>query len=183
MLSNYGAGEDSSESLGIQPVNPKGNWPWILSWRWSSNTLAWCKEPMHWKRPWCCERLRAGGEGDDRGWDGWLASLTQWTWVWVNSRSWWWTGRPGVLRFMGSQGVGHDWATELNWTDSPFIRKDTILPFAMLYVVLWSLSSVIRINYLTYEVVCERTPLLCIFPGLPLISSPLVLLKPQGLRL
>jgi len=59
--------------------------------------------------------LGAGGEGDDRGWDGWMASLTRWTWVWVNSRSWWWTGRPGVLGFMGSQRVGHDWATELNW--------------------------------------------------------------------
>ena len=57
----------------------------------------------------------AGGEGDDRGWDGWMASLTQWTWIWVNSRSWWWTGRPGVLWFMESQGVGHDWVTELNW--------------------------------------------------------------------
>ena len=60
-------------------------------------------------------RAWAGGEGDDRGWDGWMASLTRWTWVWVNSGSWWWTGRPGVLRFMGSQRVGHDWATELNW--------------------------------------------------------------------
>ena len=58
----------------------------------------------------------AGGEGDDRGWDGWMASPTQWTWVWVGSRSWWWTGRPGVLRFLGSQRVGHDWETELNWT-------------------------------------------------------------------
>ena len=60
-------------------------------------------------------RSRAGGEGDDRGWDGWMALPTQWTWVWVDSGSWWWTGRPGVLRFMGSQRVGHDWATELNW--------------------------------------------------------------------
>ena len=58
--------------------------------------------------------LGAGGRGDDRGWDGWMASLTQWTWVWVNSGSWWWTGRPGVLWSVGSQGVGHDWATELN---------------------------------------------------------------------
>ena len=69
------------------------------------------------ERLWCWEGLEAGGEGDDREWDGWLASLTQWTWVWVNSGSWWWTGRPGVLRFMGSQRVGHDWATELNWTE------------------------------------------------------------------
>ena len=66
------------------------------------------------KGPWCWERLRAG-EGDDRGWDGWMASPTQRTWVWVNSGSWWWTGRPGVLRFIGSQRVGHDWATEVKW--------------------------------------------------------------------
>ena len=83
-------------------------------WSWNSNTLAtWCQELTHWKRPWFWERLRAGGEGDDRGWDGWMASLTRWTWVWVNCRSWWWTGRPGVLRFMGSQRVRHDWATEV----------------------------------------------------------------------
>ena len=68
---------------------------------------------VYWERLWCWEGLRAGGEGDDRGWDGWMASLTRWTWVWVNPRSWWWTGRPGVLRFMGSQRVGHDWVTEL----------------------------------------------------------------------
>ena len=67
------------------------------------------------ERLWCWEGLGAGGEGDDRGWDGWMASLTWWTWVWVNSGSWWWTGRPGVLQFMGFQRVGHDWATELNW--------------------------------------------------------------------
>ena len=66
------------------------------------------------ERLWCWERLGAGGEGDDRGWDGWMASLTRWTWVWVNSGRWWWTGRPGVLGFMGSQRVGHDWG--LNWT-------------------------------------------------------------------
>ena len=74
-----------------------------------------CEELTPWKRLWCWEGLGAGGEGDDRGWDGWMASLTRWTWVWVNSGSLWWTGRPGVLRFMGSQRVGHNWATELNW--------------------------------------------------------------------
>ena len=85
-----------------------------LCWGWNSNILATsCKELTHWKRPWWWEGLGAGGEGDDRGWDGWMASLTQWTWVWVNSGSWCWTGRPGVLRFTGSQRVGHDWATEL----------------------------------------------------------------------
>ena len=71
----------------------------------------------YWKRPWCWEGLGAGGEGDDREWDGWMASPTPWAWVWVIFGSWWWTGRPGVLRFMGSQRVGHDWATELNWTE------------------------------------------------------------------
>ena len=81
----------------------------------SSNTLAtWGEKLIHWKRPWCWEILKAGGEGDNRGWDGWMASLTQWTWVWVNSRSWWWTGRPGVRQSKGSQRVGHYWVTELN---------------------------------------------------------------------
>ena len=84
-------------------------------WSWNSNTLATsCEKLTHWKIPWCLEGLGAGGEGEDRGWDGWMASPTRWTWVWGDSRSWWWTGRPGVLRFMGSQKVRHDWATELN---------------------------------------------------------------------
>ena len=63
---------------------------------------------------WCWERLRAGGEGGDKGWDGWMASPTQWTWVWVNSGSWWWTGRPGVLQSMGLQRVRYDW---VNWEE------------------------------------------------------------------
>ena len=76
------------------------------------------EELTHWKRLWCWERFGAGGGGgDDGGWDGWVASLTRWMWIWVNSGSCWWTGRPGVLRFMGSQRVGHNWATELNWTE------------------------------------------------------------------
>ena len=80
------------------------------------HTLAtWCEELTHWKKPWCWERLKTGGEGDDRGWDGWMASPTQWIWVWVNSRSWCWTEKPGVLQSMGLQRVGHNWATELNW--------------------------------------------------------------------
>ena len=71
----------------------------------------------HLKRPWCWERLNMGGEGHDRGWDGWMASPTRWTWVCASSRSWWWTGRPGVMQSMRSQRVGHDWVAELNWTD------------------------------------------------------------------
>ena len=73
-------------------------------WSWNSNTLAtWCEELTQWKRPWCWARLKAGEEGDNRGWDGWMASPTQWTWVWVDFGSWWWTGKPGVLQSMGSQ--------------------------------------------------------------------------------
>ena len=76
-----------------------------------------CKELTHWKRLWYLEGLGTEGEEDVRGWDGWMASLIRWMWVWVNSRSWWWTGRPGVLWFMGLQRVGHDWATDLIWSD------------------------------------------------------------------
>ena len=91
---------------------------WPKYWSWNSNTLAtWWEELTDLKRPWCWERLRAGGEGDNRGWDGWMVSPTQWTWVWVDSKSCWWTGRPGVLRFMGLQRVGHNWTIELNWTE------------------------------------------------------------------
>ena len=155
MLLHCGVGEDSWESLGLQgdPTSPF----WRRSalgflwrewcWNWNSSSLATsCEALTHWKRLWCWEGLGAGGEGDDRGWDGWMASLTQWTWVWVNSGSWWWTGMPGVLRFIGSQRVGHDWATELNWTgvasvplwhDSSFPQSDqekeskekAVLPF------------------------------------------------------
>ena len=106
-----------------------------------SSTLATsCEELTHWKRLWCWEGLGAGGEGDDRGWDGWMASLTRWTWVWVNSGSWWWTGKPGVLRFMGSQRVGHDWATELNWTDVYFHSSQINLVIPSL--TYWSFKSV-----------------------------------------
>ena len=75
----------------------------------------WCRELTHLKRPWCWERLKAGGEGVDRGRDCWMASPTQCMQVWVSSGSWWWTGKPGVLQSMGSQRVRHDWASELNW--------------------------------------------------------------------
>ena len=78
----------------------------------------WWKEPMHWKRPWCWERFKVGGEGGDRGWDGWMASLIQWTWVWTSSRRWR-TGKPGVLQSMWSQKVRHDWAIEQNTEHLP----------------------------------------------------------------
>ena len=133
MLLNCGVGEVSWEPLGLKgdPTSPSYrksvlNIHWKdWCWNWNSNTLAtWCEELTHWKRPWCRERLRAGAEGDGRGWDGGMATPTRWTWVWVNSRSWWWTGKPGVLQSIGSQRVRHDWATELNWG----LYKNSSLP-------------------------------------------------------
>ena len=119
---NYGAGEDSWESLGLQgdPTTPSKRKSVLnidqKDWCWNSNTLAsWCEELTYLKRTWCWERLKPGGEGDDRGWDGSMALPTQWTWVWVNSGSWWWTGKPGMLQSVGSQKVRHDLVSELNW--------------------------------------------------------------------
>ena len=122
MLLNCGVGEDSWESLGLQGDLTSPFWFLWKEWceSWSSSILdTSCEELTHWKRLWCWERLGSGGEGDDRGSDGWMASRLQWTWVWVNSESWWW--RPGMLWFMESQRVGHDWDwTELNWILSRF---------------------------------------------------------------
>ena len=133
MFLNCGVGEDSWESLGLQgdPTSPLWRrsalgflWKeWFQSW--NSSTLATsCEVLTHWKRLWCWEGLGAGGEGNDRGWDDWMPSLTRWTWVWVNSGIWWWTGRPSMLWFMGSQRVGHDWATELDWTEPQQSEKE-----------------------------------------------------------
>ena len=104
----------------IQPVYPKGDQSWVFIGRTdfeAETPILWPLDVKNWLiwRPWCWERPKAGGEGDDRGWDGWMAPPTRWTWLWVSSRSWWWTGRPGVLQSMGSQRVGHDWVTELNY--------------------------------------------------------------------
>ena len=96
--------------------------------KWSFNTFAtWCKELTQWKRPRCWERLKAGGEADNRGWDGWMASLTRWTRVWASSGSWWWTRKPGVLQSMGSQKVGHDWATEQRYLSKTGRKKKDAL--------------------------------------------------------
>ena len=113
----------------IQPVHPKGDQSWVFIGRTDveaeipilrpSDVKSW----LIWKDPDAGKDLRAGGEGDYRGWVGWMASPTQWTWVWVNSGSWWWTGRPGVLRSLGSQRVRHDWVTELNWMHAQALSR------------------------------------------------------------
>ena len=115
--------ESPLDSTEIKPVYPEGNLSWIFrkDWCWSSNTLAtWWEELTHLKRPWCWERLKIRREGDGR-WDGWMASLTQWTWVWANSQILWRTGKPGMLQSMGSQRVRCNLATE-QWT-TMLIRK------------------------------------------------------------
>ena len=91
------------------------------------HTLAtWCEELTYLTRPWCWERLKAGGEGAGRGWESWMASLTRWTWVWASSRNWWWTGKPGMLQSMGSQRIRHDWATEQEQQLLKFIAKSSL---------------------------------------------------------
>ena len=106
----------------IQPVHSEGDQPWDFFGRndgKAETPVLWPPHAKSWVigKDWCWEGLGAGGEGDDGGWDGWMASLTRWKWVSVNSGSWWWTGRPGVLQFMGSQRVRYDWATDLIWYD------------------------------------------------------------------
>ena len=133
MLFNCGVGEDSESPLDskeIQSVHPKGNQSWIFIGRTDAEAetpTLWPPEVKKWlwKRPWYWERLKTGAEGDNRGCDRWMASLTQWRWVWVNSGSWWWTGRPGMLQFIGSQRVRHDWETELNWTTQMIHWEET----------------------------------------------------------
>ena len=111
-------------------------------WSWNPKTLAtWCEELTPWKRPWCWEKLKVGGKGNDRGWDGWMSSSTQWAWVWVNSGSWWWTRRPGMLQSMGLQRVGHDSATELNWTESVLFFAIYIYSFLFYILILLFVSS------------------------------------------
>ena len=113
-------------------------------WNWNSNTLAtWCEELTHWKRPWCWERLKVRGEGDNRGWNGWMASSTQWTWVWASSRSWWWTGKPGMLA-VHEVANRHDRVTELNRTGYPrfpLIHSSEIVPGPQLFYLAWSSFS------------------------------------------
>jgi len=109
----------------IQPVHPKGNQFWIFigkTYAEAETPILWPPDAKNWLigKDWCWARLKAGVNRDDRGWDGWMAPLTPWTWVWVSSGNCWWTGKPGVLQSMGSQTVGHNWATALNWTYTYF---------------------------------------------------------------
>ena len=108
----------------------------VLWWGLISPLATWYEELTHWKRPWSWERLKAGGEGEDRGWDSWMASPTQCTWIWVGSGSWWWIGKPGMLQSMGSQRIRHYWRTELNWRPPQI----TILPYCFSFSLEWFCS-------------------------------------------
>ena len=118
----------------IQPVHPKGGQSWVFIGRTDAEAETPILWPLHAKSWFIGKDSDAGRDWGreeketTRGWDGWMASVTQWTWVWVNSRSWWWTGRPGVLRFMGSKEVGHNWVTELNWLYISVVEEDLLLP-------------------------------------------------------
>ena len=125
----------------------------------------WYQELTHWKRPWCWERMKAGGEGGERGWDGWMASLTRWTWVWASSRSWWWTGKPGMLQSMGSQRVGYDWTTELNWWQS--LGLSIILGFLKWKLPLFDKET----TYFLWKVFLKQQS--SVFQGFCHISGPL----------
>ena len=149
ILSNCGAGEDSWESLGQQgdqnqSILKKIHWQdWC--WSWSSNTLeTWWEEPTAWKSPWCWGKLRAGGEEGERAWNGWMASLTQRTWVWANSVGYWRTGKPHVLQSMGSQRVGHNLVTEN--------QQDKMIS-VQIYVHLRKMNSMLLLFYI------------CLFPS------------------
>ena len=130
--------ESPLDTKEIQPVHPKGDKSWVFIGKTDGEAetpnilVIWCKALTYWKRPCLCwERLMAGGEGDDRGWDGWMASPTWWTWVWASSGSWWWTGKPGVLQSMESQRVRHDWATDLNWKLSLYLCDSCLCAFSL----------------------------------------------------
>ena len=134
----------------IQQVHPKGDQSWVFIGRTDAEAVT----PMLWppdkvKRPWCWERLKAGGEGDDWGCNGWMRSPTQWTWVWVNSGSWWWTVKPVMLWSMGSQRVERDWETELNWTYG--ILQLSLKLFSFMYIINW---MIIKLNKYRDFLIC-----------------------------
>ena len=144
MLLNCGVGEDSWESLGLQGDPTSPFWRRSALGRNDAKAETLVLWPPH-AKSWLIGKdseLGAGGEGDDRGWDGWMASLSRWTWVWVNLGSWWWTGRPGMLRFMGSQRVGNDWVTEVNWTELKHLENTKLWWDSVMWA--WTILEKIR---------------------------------------
>ena len=161
MLLNCGVGEDSWESLGlqeIQPVHPKGNQSWIFIGRTDIEAgarILWPPDVKNWLtgKTLMPGKLKAGGEGDNKGWDDWMASLTQWTWVWARSGIWWWTGKYGMLQSMRSKRVGHNWVTELNWIAVNV--EHLLLAYWSTVFLLWSIfSCLLPLLWQCYFFVC-----------------------------
>ena len=156
MLLNCGVGEDSWESLGLRRSNQsilkeispeysleglmlKLKLQYLGHLMWRSDSL---------EKTLMLGKIEAGREGIDRGWDGWMASPTQCTWVWVDSGSWWWTGRLGMLQFMGSQRIGHERTTELNWTEMIFYKIEV---YHLYSFISWSLQFTLYHNYNQFD--------------------------------
>ena len=154
--------ESPLDSREIHPVNPKGNQPWIFihgkdwCWSWSFNTLAtWCEEPTHWKI--CWGRLKAGGEGDNRGWDGWMASPNQCTRVWANSGRGWRTGKPGVLQSMRLKRIRHDLAIE----QQQHAKRTTIILLLCDFYHKHSFVSFTLKKYMSYCIILSLNSFFC----------------------
>ena len=155
----------------IKPVHSKGDQPWMFFGR--NDAKAETQNFGHLmlrvdslEKIWCWEGLGAGGKGDDRGWDGWMASPTGWTWVWANSGSWWWTGRHGVLQFMGSQRVGHDWATEVNWLIHGELHPtNQLVHFVIKYVKANVKSFLYEKKHFIFNICYQNIHYLCVLKG------------------
>jgi len=168
MLLNYGLEKTLDSPLDcneIQPVHSKGDQSWVFFGRNDAKAetpVLWPPHAKSWLigKDWCWEGLGAGGEGDYTGWDGWMASPTRWTWVWVNSGSWWWTGRPGMLRFTGSQRVGHDWATELNELNWMGIKVISLIHVCLIikWLILSSYTSFLSVKFLLVVLLLSSFP-------------------------
>ena len=151
MFLTCGVGEDSSflqiqlllavgsarrSKQSIQEISPEYSLEGLMLKLKLQYLATWCEELSHWKRPWCWGRLKVGGEGDDRGWDGWMASSTQWTWVWASSESWWWTGKPGVLQRITksrtstkSNKKGQTWLSDWTELGRPLMDSTILVAF------------------------------------------------------
>ena len=144
-------------------VHPKGDQSWVFIGRTDAEAetpILWPPHAKSWligKDPDAGRDWGAGGEGDNRGWDGWMASPTLCTWVWVNSGSWWWTGRPGVLQFTWLRRVGHDWATELNWINSKWIKYYLYIKVIGFMKILLRILLFNRLNGMTEYNTLDKT--------------------------
>ena len=163
----------------IKPVNPKGNQSWIFIGRTDAEAETAILGHLMWrtgslKKTLMLGKLKAGRE-EDRGWDGWMASPTRWTWVWASSRSWWWTGNPGMLQSMGSQRVEHNWSTELNWPGKFIFQCHIFFPFHIL-LRLWLLKK----SWQHMDVVLPKHSCICVYANSVQLCGPMDCSQPDS---